>query len=61
MMSSGMSDSFKRIYSYLVMGVYKKKFLMSMVSIFAPGVEITLLINNLLLSMLAVGVPKSNG
>ncbi len=52
---------FNCMYSYLDMGVHRWKFLMSIVKNLAPGVEITLLMSNLMVSRLAVGVPASNG
>jgi hypothetical protein len=61
MVSSGISESFNRMYSYLVMGLHRYKFLMSIMKNLAPGVEIMLLISNLTVSRLAVGVPALNG
>jgi hypothetical protein len=58
---SGVAESFNCMCTYLVMGMHRWKFLMSIVKNLAPGVEIRLLISNLMVSRSAVGMPASNG
>jgi hypothetical protein len=61
MTSSGMPESFNHIYSYLVMGVHRQKFLVSIMKNLSLGVEIMLLMSSLTVSRSAVGVPALNG
>ncbi len=50
-----MSDNFSHMYSYHVVGVLRKKSLISIVVNFAPAVEMMLLMRSFMVIRLAVG------